>query len=78
VFSKQCRSENELDINRIPYRRSVSPRTGPEFQRHQHIAKLPVVTAILRWIETEKLRIATFIDVEIRREVITANGRGSG
>ena len=70
--------ENELDINRIPYWRPIRPRTRPKLQRHEDIAKLPVVATILRWIEPEKLRIPPLVDVEIGGEVITPNRCGRG
>jgi hypothetical protein len=63
-------SKNELDVDSIADRDTVGADAWPESQRKQNIPKLPVVSAIRRWIEAEELRVSLFIDIEIRDEVV--------
>src|SRR5688500_8935306 len=63
--------EDGLNVDRIPDRRSISTGSWPEFQRHQHVAELPVVAAVTRWIKSQKFGVAPLVDIEVGGEVIS-------
>ena len=78
VRNTQCHLEDELDIDCVADGRAIWPDAWSEFQRQQYIAQLAVVTAVRRRIEAEELRISLFVDVEVRREMISTQRRGRG